>query len=110
MALPPVPTISAGEDVAFLVATVGALQMSTAAASATGLYQNEPFGPERLVLGTVKLEVEGGWVLYRLPAELGAWALERVHRALEGDNELPGWFKVVETPEGFTVHLSSLRQ
>jgi hypothetical protein len=94
----------------YVAAKVGVLRVRAEAAGATGLYAGEPFGPELLVLGTIKLEVEGaGWRLFRLPSEMGLWALEQVENAGLGRNAFPAFFALRASDGTFEVRLASMR-
>ncbi len=109
MDLPEVPAATA-DDECYLAAKVGRWLVSAEKADETGLYVAEPFGPEHIALGTIKLEVDGGgWRTYRLPAELGVWACEQVENATEGKNQFPAFFALHVTDETYEVRLSSLR-
>lgn len=108
MALPETPAMNPGD--CFLAANVGCLVVATDKAAETGLYVLEPFSPQYLTLGTIRLETEDdGWRTYRLPAELGSWAWERVEDAKNGANEFPAFFAMVVVDGDYHIHLASLR-
>lgn len=109
MRLPPAP-IAIEPECCHLAATVGCLRCPTEAADATGLYSLEPFGPEFLYLGDIKLEIEGGgWQRHRLPATLGRWAWEQVQDANRGLKRFPAFFALQQTDTTFEVFCSPLR-